>query len=167
LVQLARDRGGYDNITAVAVTVCEFPPRETAPTAVEVDELRATGLFEFATTRELQLVCAIAEHRAFATGEVVLRETAPCGEMYLVRKGRVELCRRGRVLDVLAPGAVFGEGVFFDPPGKRVTARVLDETRLIVLARHRLDQLMRQDDALATRILWGLLRRVSTQPSPA
>jgi serine/threonine protein phosphatase PrpC len=162
VVDRARTRGGLDNITAVLVAMDAAPPAEVAVTAVKLDELRSTALFESATFRELRLVCAVAEWQTAKAGRLLFREGQTGSEMYLLLEGEVAITRNGQHLDTVLPGSSFGEMALLDAPLRSASALVTQDARMIVIPKHRFEQLIRQDDGVAARIMWGLLQRLSS-----
>src|SRR3954454_12741907 len=71
--------------------------------------LRAHPPFDALAEDDLDRVAAAAELLAFADGETIFAQgTEPQRAAWVVRSGAVELVDRGRVLDLLAPGELFG-----------------------------------------------------------
>lgn len=161
IVEIARSRGGVDNITAVMVAGDPEPPAQIAVTAVQLDELRGTALFETATARELRLVASVAERREAKAGRILFREGQRGTEVFLLVEGEVVVTRNGQHLDTVHPGGSFGEMALLDQPIRSATALVTEDSRLIAIGRHRFEQLLRQDDGVGARIMWGLLMRLS------
>jgi serine/threonine protein phosphatase PrpC len=161
VVEISRSRGGVDNITAVMVIASAEPPAQAVVTQAQLDELRATSLFESATLRELRLVASIAERRDEKAGKLLFREGQAGSEMFVLVEGEVVITRGGQHLATLGPGCAFGEMALLDAPQRSASALVTQNATLLVLSRHRFDQLMRQDDGVAARLMWGLLQRLS------
>lgn len=161
VVELARDRGGVDNITAVLVAAEADAPQEIGMTATQLDELRTITLFEAATYRELRLVVAVAERRDVRAGTLLFREGDPAGELFMIAEGEVAITRGGLHLASLGRGETFGEIALVDTGPRTASALVTQPSRLYVLSRHRFAQLRAQDPAVAERIAWGLLKRLA------
>ena len=71
--------------------------------------LRAHPPFDALDDGELERLAAAAELLAFADGETIFAQgAAPQRAAWVVRSGGVELVDRGRALDLLAPGELFG-----------------------------------------------------------
>lgn len=73
--------------------------------------------------------------RPFAKGEVVFHEDDPGDTIHLIKKGlfavRTSTSGRNLIINVLAPGDIFGEFALFSPGGRRtsdVTALIEGET---------------------------------------
>jgi hypothetical protein len=161
IVEISRSRGGVDNITAVLITAETDPPLQSAVTAAQLDELRTTPLFESATYRELRLVASILERREVRAGKILFREGQHGSEMFVLIEGEVAITRNGQHLATLATGAFFGEMALLDSPIRSASALVTQNASLLVISRHRFDQLLRQDDGVAARIMSAMLNRLS------
>ena len=73
--------------------------------------LRAHPPFDGLATDEVERIAASAELESHGVGDIVFAEGADAVQhLRVIRTGAVELATRGRVLDVLAEGEVFGHG---------------------------------------------------------
>jgi CRP-like cAMP-binding protein len=66
----------------------------------------------------------------FAPGEAIFKEGDKGDKMYVIRSGEVAIERGGKVIEMLAPGGIFGEMALIDgslpgapPPAPRPSAR--------------------------------------------
>lgn len=159
VVGLARSRGGADNITAVVVA---GHPDATHPiAAIDLDELRRSWLLEGLTGRELRRVAEVVEKRAVKSGRVLFREGTLGQELFIVLEGEVTITSAGRTLATCRAGDVLGEVALLDPPVRSATALVTMAARLAVISRHGFEQLLREDEGIASRILWAMAHRLS------
>jgi CBS domain-containing protein len=91
--------------------------------------LRAHPPFDSLATEVVERVAASAELESYAAGDVVFGEGAePVGHLRVIRSGTVELATRGKVLDVLAEGDVFGHGSLLSGLPTAFSARAVDES---------------------------------------
>ena len=80
-------------------------PVQTSPAAF----LRAHSPFDALDPAQVERVAASAELESFRAGETVFAQgAAPVGHLRVVRDGVIEIVTDGKVLDVLAPGELFG-----------------------------------------------------------
>lgn len=159
VVGLARSRGGADNITTVVVA--GHPDLALPIAAVDLDELRRSWLLEGLTGRELRRVAEVVEKRTVKSGRVLFREGTIGDELFIVLEGQVTITSGGRTLATCGPGDVLGEVALLDPPARSATALVTLPARLAVISRHGFEQLLREDEGVASRILWALAHRLS------
>jgi serine/threonine protein phosphatase PrpC len=162
LIEVARVRGGVDNITAAMIAVQPSPSPLTPEIMGRIEELRSVALLESATTRELRLVASVVEPREVKSGKLLFREGQAGSELFLLLSGEVVITRNGLHLTTLGPGASFGEMALLDAPVRSASALVTQQARMLVMPRHRFEQLLREDDGVAQRLLWGLVHRLST-----
>src|SRR4029079_5892517 len=112
LVELAKTRGGKDNITVVLVRlggdVTENEDRARR-LALKREVLQRMPLFARLTDRELLRVMQAVEVRAYEDTQVVIREGDKGDELFIVLSGKVAVSRGGEVLTRLGGGEHFGE----------------------------------------------------------
>ena len=162
MVDLANDRGGRDNITAV---LCLAQPEDAnervPPTAERMATLRKVDLFQYCTYRELMAVCEIAQQQQVPANSVLFTEGDTGRACYVVVSGAVRVEKAGASLAVLRPGDYFGEMSLLDDPRRSADAVVIEDATLLVLARDRFLQLLKQDSELAAKLMWQLLQKLS------
>jgi CRP-like cAMP-binding protein len=96
----------------------------------------------------------------FADGAVIHRRGDPGDEAYIVRNGRVEIRQKGRAVETIGPGEVFGEAGLLDGSRRLTTAVAIGAVDLIPLDRHMFDVLVRDDEEFAMTIMRLLARRL-------
>ena len=92
-IELANERGGKDNITAVVVRRRAgdgaTPSEETAEAQSRMEALRKIPLFRHLTYKEQTAVLSIATTRTFPAGREIVIEGQPGDELFVVIRGRV------------------------------------------------------------------------------
>jgi len=63
----------------------------------------------------------------FAPGEAIFKEGDKGDKMYVIRSGEVAIERGGKVIEMLAPGGIFGEMALIDGSPRSATARAKTE----------------------------------------
>ena len=162
LVQLANQRGGRDNITAV---LCVVDPEATneiiAPTRARMEALRRVDMFQYCTYRELIGVCQVAEHRTVSAGTQLFKDGDLGRECFIVESGAVSIDKQGTRLAVARAGDYFGEMSFLDMPRRSADATCIEDSTFLILRRERFLQLVKQDSELGTKLMWQLLHKLS------
>jgi hypothetical protein len=167
LVDLARHRGGHDNITAVVVRSAPEPmlaadDRERlTEVRLRLDTLRYVWLFQHLTLKELVQVMDSFRPEACEAGEAVLREGEAGSALFVVLEGHLRVHRGQLELGKLETGSHFGEMSLLN--GRPRSATVVAETpaRLLKMERKAFVALMRQDARLAAKLLWTLSQVLS------
>ncbi|HEY6522636.1 MAG TPA: putative nucleotidyltransferase substrate binding domain-containing protein [Solirubrobacteraceae bacterium] len=90
--------------------------------------LRAHPPFDALAADAVEEVAACAELEAYGAGEVVFGEGAePVHHVRVIRSGVIELTTRGKVLDVLVEGDVFGHGSLLSGLPTAFSARAVED----------------------------------------
>lgn len=104
------------------------------------------------------------EVQTFEDGEVVVREGDESREMFIIRRGRVEIQKEigGKEvrLATLERGSFFGEMSLLEGLPRSATARALGTTELVILRPGSLLVQIRRDPTFAFEILQQMSRRV-------
>ena len=102
--------------------------------------------------------------KAFADGEFIIREGDVGDCMYVIQEGQAEvLISSGEdevLLDVLGPGAFFGEMAVFERDVRSATIRALGKTRVITVDKKNFMRRVHEDPALAFRLVETMSHRV-------
>jgi CRP-like cAMP-binding protein len=83
----------------------------------QLADLKALSLFADLSVRELKIVQGMLHEREYLAGEVIFDEGEQGYALYIVRTGRVLICRQGRPDNAIAeigPGGFFGELALLD-----------------------------------------------------
>jgi CRP-like cAMP-binding protein len=104
--------------------------------------------------------------KVYQKNDVIFEENSTGNEMYIVCSGRVKLYSqpgsgpRTR-LAILKPGEFFGEMALVDnSPRSALALAAQDNTRLVVLDKHKFIYLVQQQPAFAMSIMETLCRRI-------
>ena len=162
MVDLANERGGSDNITAViCCTDTEWTGEIVAPSTERIAVLRRSALFQYCTYRELIEVCQAATRREYPPNTVLFEEGDAGHECFIVVRGVVSIQKNGQQLAMLQSADHFGEMSFIDEPSRSAKAVTMTNTECITIRRDRFLQLMKQDGDLASKLMWQLLKILS------
>ena len=125
-----------------------------------VDFLRQVSLFEGLGRRELVRVARILHEREYADGEYVCEEGRPAAALFVVRRGVVEVLRRGAddaqevPLAVLEPPASFEEAAAIGVGVIRwFSVRARGPVSLLALGKSDLDALILNFPVVANKVL--------------
>ena len=109
---------------------------------------------------------ALSEQR-FGPGEVILRDEEDGDSLYLIASGRVRISKQDRqgretVLALLHPGDFFGELELIDGRPRAACVTAVDECVVSAIRRPVFEKLLRENSALAYRLLQVLSVRLRT-----
>jgi CRP-like cAMP-binding protein len=113
--------------------------------------------------QELGKLAEFCEMREMAEGTTVFIENMPGESLFLVKKGTIRVSRMfaegdEQTLVVLGPEDIFGEMAVIDGLPRSATARVAENAELISLNRKSLEQLCRDDAALALKLVKNIVK---------
>ncbi len=119
--------------------------------------LHETMLFHTLSSSELDLVIKYAQLRSFRAGEHVFFEGDRGSALFIILKGAVQIVRRLKgkhaLLARLSDGMFFGElALVYDTP-RTATAVITEDSLLVCLFKHDLDDLVKHYPSLGKKIL--------------
>jgi serine/threonine protein phosphatase PrpC len=160
LIELANERGGKDNITAIVVRV---PDAESGvdklarDVNLKMEVLHRMPLFRSLTHLELVRVLNLTEVRSYDVGQVVMREGEDGDELFVVLTGKVRIHTGDVVLTHLGHGQHFGEMALIDKSPRSASVTADEPTKLLVLRRRDFFEIIRKDHGIAVKLLWNFL----------
>lgn len=156
-IDIANSRGGKDNVTALVV---QMRGEQTAARAAQlqftVDTLRRVPLMTGLSYQQLCKLMNISRVQSTRPGEVLTREGGEPGDLYVLLDGRATLSRGGVHLVTLGAGSLLGETDLVGTDTARITITAESNGKLLRIARRDLQEVMRRDPMLASKILWTL-----------
>jgi CRP/FNR family transcriptional regulator, cyclic AMP receptor protein len=135
----------------------------------EVKELlRGAAIFKDLDDTELQAVAEICKEEQFVSGAYIFREGESGNRLYLITDGQVRISRDvpgsgEEALAVLKPGALFGEMAVFDRTERSTHAISNGGTTALTISRPDFEMLLDFDRDLAQKVLWAVVRLLSTR----
>jgi CRP/FNR family cyclic AMP-dependent transcriptional regulator len=132
----------------------------------QLEDLRALSLFADLSVRELKIVQGVLHEREYLAGEVVFDEGEQGYALYIVRTGRVLICRQGRLENAIAelgPGSFFGELALLDSAPRAAQARALEPCKLAVFFGSDFLALLETEAKLSNKILLRFARHLGTR----
>jgi CRP/FNR family transcriptional regulator, cyclic AMP receptor protein len=100
------------------------------------------------------------EFQTFGAGTVIFREGDPGDRMYVVLEGQIDLLVKGKRVDSLGPGGVFGEMAIIDATPRSATAIAARDTQLVPVSEKRFQVLVQQTPRFAIQIMRVLAERL-------
>jgi hypothetical protein len=160
LVELAKRKGGRDNITAVLVRLGKGDAADAARAkrvAKAHDVFERMPLFAGLGERGLLRLLSSVELAAVPAGETVTREGDRGDELFVVLSGLARVSRGATAIGDIGPGEHFGELALVRDLPRSASVRAVEPTELAVVHRRDLFEILRREPELGVRILWQLV----------
>ena len=161
LVDIALQRGGKDNVTAICLAVEAAADEEHTDVEGKTEILRRIPLFQHMTYKELLAILGIARGRQFEKGQSIIKEGEQGDELFVLFRGKVDVLKGGLKIAQLKAGGHFGEMGLVDQAPRSATVVAVDETSAVSIDRDSLLKLMRRDSLLAVKLLWSFVQVLS------
>jgi CRP-like cAMP-binding protein len=126
----------------------------------KVIALEGVELLGTLSPEQLARIATIAQEQSFRPNEVVLDPAKPPDALYVIVDGAVELSRNGESLTVARQNDVLGAWALFDDSDSiPVTARTVEDTRLLRIARDDFYDLLSDNSEITSAIFSTLVKR--------
>jgi len=159
-IDLANERGGKDNITAVVVKVPDAESgvdRLAREVNLKMEVLHKMPLFRHLTYQELVRVLNITEVRSSDTDQQFVEEGDEGDELFIVLTGQVRVHSGDAVFVHLGPGQHLGEMALVDKAPRSASVSADEPSKLLVIRRRDFFDIIRKDHAIAVKLLWSFL----------
>jgi CRP/FNR family transcriptional regulator len=130
--------------------------------------LRSLELFEDLKDGEMGALVHALHARTYRPGEIVFLEGDIGRALFIMESGKVELTRLGAdgrpaALYTLKPGEFFGEMALLESRPRSATATAVENTRLHLLYRTKLEALLHSEPRIGVSIMSHLARLLSAR----
>jgi len=128
--------------------------------------LNSCYLFQGLVQSQIERIDAIAQEEKFQKGQWLFHEGQEARQLYLVKAGAVELVIKVEdaieiPMAIIRPyNGCLGIGALFEPYRYSVSARCLDYSTLLVIAKNRFDDLMREDSGMHCVIMTNVAKKL-------
>lgn len=128
-----------------------------------IDLLKKFPAFSDLKKRELKLIRKIVQIREYLPNEIIFYEGDPGLSMFIIESGKVEISHTFKSgikqeLAILFSGDFMGEMSVLVENNRTATATALTETRLIIIFRPDLLELIKKEPQLGNKILLGFVK---------
>jgi PPM family protein phosphatase len=160
LIDLANERGGKDNITAIVVRVPDAEAgvdKLAREVNLKLEILHKMPLFRFLTYQELVRVLNITDVRDYQVGDSVVDEGQEGDELFIVLTGKVKVHSGEAMYTELGQGQHFGEMALIDKAERSASVTAVEPSKLLSIRRREFFDMVRKDHDVAVKLLWSFL----------
>jgi CRP-like cAMP-binding protein len=135
-------------------------PGRTLTQAERAQALGSVWLFARCSKRELTRIARHTRETRADRGDRLCVEAKVGHQLYVLLDGAAQVLQRGRVVDRLGQGAVFGELALLDQRPRSATVEVTEPSRLLALDAYDVERLLRDVPTIARKLLGVLAWRL-------
>jgi serine/threonine protein phosphatase PrpC len=157
LIDIANERGGKDNITAIVVAIPEEGTDAASDVALSYETLANMPFFRFLEPRELLRVQALARPRSFTDGEIVVKEGDAGDSIFVVLKGQARVRKGDADIAKLGAGEHFGEMALVDKTPRSATVVSDGPSRMLEISRQDFFKILREERDIGIKLLWNFV----------
>jgi len=136
----------------------------------KVIALEGVELLKSLNAEQLSRIASIAKEVRYPPGKVILAPDQNPDALLIILEGAVSISRDTAELHVAQENEVLGAWALFDPEPMAVTAKTVQDTRLLRISRDDFYDLLSDNSEITASIFGTLVRRfrelVEQQPSP-
>lgn len=163
-IELANQRGGKDNITNIVVRM--FDPEGKAAEMIKeinlkIETIRSMPLFKFLSYQELVKIMNITQALEVEPKQSIIKEGDEGEELYIILAGEVKVHKQETDIVTLRDGDHFGEMALITKAARSADVTAVKHTKLLRIVRPDFFQIIRNEPALATKLLWSFLQVLS------
>ena len=125
----------------------------------KVIALEAVELLKNLSPEQLSRIATIAREVKHPPGKTILDPKQPLDALYVIVDGSVELSRNGEVLHTAAQNDVLGAWALFDEDPMPVSAKTVEDTRLLRIGRDDFYDLLSDNVEITAAIFSTLVKR--------
>jgi CRP-like cAMP-binding protein len=125
----------------------------------KVIALEAVELLKNLTPEQLSRIATIAREVKQPPGKTILDPNQPLDALYVIVDGAVELSRNGEALHTAGPNDVLGAWALFDEDPMPVSAKTVEDTRLLRIGRDDFYDLLSDNVEITAAIFSTLVKR--------
>lgn len=143
--------------------IAEFGPAQSTMPELNIIEkviaLEGVELLKNLNPDQLSRIASIASEVRLPAGRVILEPDKPLDALYVILDGSVEIGQRGSPLTIARQNDVLGAWALFDSDPMPVTAKTLDDAKLLRVSRDDFYDLLSDNMEITAAIFSMLVKR--------
>jgi CRP-like cAMP-binding protein len=125
----------------------------------KVIALEAVDLLKNLSADQLSRIASIAKEVRYGPGRAVIGPDTTLDALYVILEGAVSIARDGTELHVAREHEVLGSWALFDPEPMSVTAKTIEDTRVLSIGREDFYDLLSDNTEITASIFAMLVKR--------
>jgi CRP-like cAMP-binding protein len=125
----------------------------------KVIALEAVELLKNLSAEQLSRIASIAKEVRYTPGKTIIGSEATVDALYVILEGAVSIAREGIELHVAHQNEVLGSWALFDPEPMSMTAKTIENTRVLSIGRDDFYDLLSDNTEITAAIFATLVKR--------
>lgn len=125
----------------------------------KVIALEAVDLLKNLSAEQLSRIASIAKEVRYGPGRMIISSDTTLDGLYVILEGAVSIVREGIELHVAREHEVLGAWALFDPEPMSVTAKTIEDTRVLSIGRDDFYDLLSDNTEITASIFAMLVKR--------
>ena len=126
-----------------------------------IEILKAIPFFAELSEEDLQAIGQKVQMQYFGPEQVIFEEGDYGEEMYVIKRGRVQVIRDFSIIAELSSGAFFGEMALVSDEPRNATIKAVDETEALVLKKEDFRELLESKPSIASKVSYEVVKRAN------
>lgn len=100
------------------------------------------------------------EFESYAAGQTIFTQGDPCGQMYVVQEGEVDMVVGEKVVETVGPNGIFGEMALVDNQPRSASAIARTDCRVVPLTEEKFMAHVHRTPFFSLQVMRVLVRRI-------
>ena len=134
---------------------------------IEIIDLKRVSVFKNLTNDELNDIKILVTEKTFAKGTILFKEGMRGGVMYIVKKGGIEIFKKGKPSEIslakLGPGSFVGEMSLIDDEPRSASARISEDAVLLIITKSSFQEIITKNAEAGNKILITFIKMLNSR----
>lgn len=126
-----------------------------------IEILKQIPFFAQLSDEDLEAIGQKVEMQYFGPEQVIFEEGDYGEEMYIIKRGKVQVLRDFSILAVLSDNAFFGEMALVSDEPRNATIRAVTEVEALVLKKNDFRELLESKSSIASVVSYEVVKRAN------
>lgn len=134
---------------------------------IQVQDLKEIPFFQDLAEPELRKLAQVMEEKTYKKGEIIFHEGEDGRALYVLAEGEVEVVKTMKgwykeTLAIFKKGRLFGELSFLSGRFHSARARVIQDSKVYILAKEQFESFEKTDPAITQKLMKGIALTLGT-----
>ena len=127
-----------------------------------IEILKQIPFFANLSDEDLEAIGQKVQMQYFGVDQVIFEQGDYGEEMYIIKRGKVQVLRDFSILAVLEDNAFFGEMALVSEEPRNATIKAVEETECLVLSKPHFRELLESKPSIAEAVSYEVVKRANT-----